>query len=196
MALVTLQNFRDYFPQGSGSALSDNLIRDVLDRAQALIELEIGHSLDDAATATVTVYGDGSDYLTLPRHVQDSVTEVTAPTGYTVPTYIQTNGYLRATAATTYLGQRPYPGYWGRWGYGVPYAVTATWGTRATTNDAVQAVLELAIEIYKAREGTSPAGVVGVDGAGALTVPLAYPARTTRFIKLRRAAATMPARIV
>jgi hypothetical protein len=195
MALATLQQFREYYPQGSGSALTDSLIADVLERAEAILALEIGHPLDDAAPSSVTVYGDGSDYLTLPRHVQGSVSAVTAPTGYTVPTYIQTNGYLRATAATTYLGQRPYPGYWGRWGYGVPYTVTATWGTRATSADLTEAVLELAVEIYRGRD-SGFSGTVGVDGAGALVVQPTYPPRVARIIKLHRAAATMPARIV
>lgn len=189
MALASLQQFRDYYPQGSGSALSDNLIGAVLDRAQAILELEIGHPLDDATTATTTVYGDGTDYLILPRHVPGSVTAVTAPTGYTVPTYIQTGGALRAVAATTYLGRRPYPGYWGRWGDGVPYAVSATFGTRATSIDLTQACLELAVVIYDARQGTSPGGIVGVDGSGSLIIPLAYPPRVARIIKLHRAAA-------
>jgi hypothetical protein len=183
MALATLQQFREYYPQGSGSALSDSLIRDVLDRAEAILELEIGYPLDDAAVETRTIYGSGSNFLTLPRHIADSVTEVTAPSGYLVPTYIKTAGGLAATTDGIYY--RHLPGYSPAWIDGVPYAVTATWGTRATTADLTEACLELAVEIYRGRD-SGFSGTVGVDGAGALVVAPTYPPRVARIIKLYR----------
>jgi hypothetical protein len=89
--------------------------------------------------ATATVYGNGTAYLPLPAFEPESVTLVEAPSGYTVPEYIEQDGHLVVVDTTGRIpnlrGYTPWFVDWGGtavlWAAGVPYTVTATF-TAAT----------------------------------------------------------------
>jgi hypothetical protein len=103
--------------------------------------------------ATAVVYGDGTDFLEPPAFTAGSVTLVTAPTGYTVPDYIEQDGLLvvvdslaRRRSLSEYAA---FPADWPHgWTYGVPYTVTATYtaalpsGTASTASADESDVLE------------------------------------------------------
>jgi len=136
-------------------------IQDRLDWATAIIHIELGLTalLTTATAATKTVYGDGTAFLALPAHTPDSVTLVTQTGGYSIPDYIQRDGYLIVTDATGirtsygYAGLTPGFGAYGVWAYGVPYAVTAAYGVSDDVLDALRAAnLELAVQLWRYRD--------------------------------------------
>lgn len=101
---------------------------------------------------TIVVYGDGTAYLPLPAYVVGSITAVSAPTGYTVPSYIEADGYLVATDSTgvrrSAIGS-PWPvadetRVGSSWRAGVPYSITALFGGDTVVWTEAEALDELA----------------------------------------------------
>lgn len=171
MAYASVAELREYLDQVPSGAPVDARLQSVLNRASAIIDREIGFSFGTAAATTRTVYGDGTDYLRPPAFVSGSVTAVTTLSGYTVPGYVEREGFLVVTYADT-LG--PYRGVTalvgrgapvGGWLFGVPYAVAATFGYSSTPPDIVEACLEIAVDLWRFKDAGSIKSV-GVEGAG------------------------------
>jgi hypothetical protein len=125
--------------------------------ATALIDNELGYSFEATNTTPQIVYGDGTPYLKLPAdYVSGAV--VTAPSGYTVPTYVERDGYLITTDTygVIYHGT-PYSSLTlatlyspGVWLAGVPYTIAATYGYGATVPvDIKQLCIEIAVMVRK-----------------------------------------------
>lgn len=180
---ATVIEMREYLPQLLASGATDATLTKILARATQIIDTYLGYSFTVASevASAQTVYGDGTDYLVLPTFISGSVTGVTAPTGYSVPDYIEQSGAL-VIARDGVIGL-PY----GRgtiyhygvdyawpagWLSGVPYTVTARYGVAAIPADIVEACLEIAIRIWKAKDagfsdvvGVGDGGAVGYNGA-------------------------------
>jgi hypothetical protein len=200
-SLATVEEFRRYMDSiGAQTDDADTLIQDTLDRASAIVLTEVTHGYS-AATGTATVYGTGSDQLVLPVFVAGTVTSVTAPTGYSVPTYVEQNGRLVVASSNGVVygyGHRGYRGWssngYGGWIAGVPYTVHAMFGWGATVPDDIkEATLEIAIAIYRGREAGF-SDVVGVAGTGEVAYTGKYPKRADAILKRYRQAAN-PLRI-
>lgn len=182
MPYATVAQMRANLKQINLSADSDALLLEKLNAATQVIDTELGFSFGTAAAGTRVVYGDGTDYLEPPAFVTGSVTAVTAPTGYTVPTYTVINGVLIVTRdglIGPYYGADSLSGRLydplGGWLAGVPYTVAATYGYSAVPADIVECCLELAVRMWRARDAGF-SDVVGVDGAGAVGYNGKYPA--------------------
>lgn len=151
----------------------DGAIRAALAAAEAIVNLELGYSFAAAAPGTAVLYGDGTDYLKLPAtYVEGSVTAVTAPSGYTVPDYVEQEGYL-VVSRDGVLGAYPYRGlsypygYGYGWQRGIAYTVAGNFGNSAP-DDIKLAVREIATQLWRFRDAGG-AEVVGND-AGVRTV--------------------------
>jgi hypothetical protein len=160
----------------------DTLLQVCLDDAQAIIDGELGFPLAAAAVGTQVVYGNGTAYLLPPPHTAGSVTAVTAPTGYTVPTYVQRNGVLVTTDASGLL-YSPVPPDWaaynpffstpGVWAAGVPYTVVATFGAAAADLLVCRRItLELSVQLWRFRD-SGGSSVQGTETA-VITVKNAF----------------------
>lgn len=163
---------------GTPNEAQDVLFQSCIDDAQAILDGELGFTLAAADDTDVVVYGDGTAYLTPPPHTAGSVTLVTAPTGYTVPDYVQQNGVLVTTDANGFMYPRypSSPTWWswqadpfiassGVWTAGVPYTVSATFGAAAADLLVARRItLELAVQIYRFRD-SGGATVVSTDAA-------------------------------
>lgn len=177
---------------------NDAKIQRVLDRATAIIDLYLGSSFTLSTIAgTRIVYGDGTDYLEPPAFVSGSVTAVTAPTGYTIPTYTVIDGVLIITRdsllgplyGSEALAGRLYTPL-GGWLAGVPWTVAATYGYSTYPTDIVEACLEIAVDLWRFKDAGSIKSV-GVEGAGIVTGKGLPP--TAKLILDRRLAdATFP----
>lgn len=183
MSLATVTHFRDYMDQIPASAATDTKIQAVLDRASTIIEGEVGITFTvPAAASTRTVYGDGTDYLVLPRFVTVSgtVTAVTSLSGVSIPTYVEQAGALVVTrdgvigqpSGGSYLitGYSPYGG----WSAGIPYTIAASYGFAAVPADIIECCLELSVRIWRAKDAGF-SDVVGVEGGGAVGYSGTYP---------------------
>lgn len=118
-----------------------------------------------ASASNLTVYGEGSNYLRLPPYVEGTLnTALTLPEGYTVPTFIERDGYL-ILSSDGVLSVRiaPFPSVYGGWYTGVPITISAKWGYESTPEDVKMAVIELVLNLWRE---TDPASVklVGLEG--------------------------------
>lgn len=192
MSYATVADMRDYLDQLPASVATDAKLQDILDRATAIIDTDLGFAFGTTSTTTATVYGDGTDYLQPPRFVAGSVTAVTAPTGYTAPSYVEQDGWLvvtrggrigtpRAGALYTYdpIYEVSVPS--AGWLTGLPYTVAATYGYASVPADIVECCLEIAVRIYKAKDAGF-SDVVGVDGSGAVGYSGALPNLVKRIL--------------
>lgn len=102
----------------------------------------------DPATARV-LYGGGFSFLSLPPYTAplDSGA-VTMPSSYTVPNFLEDDGFLWILDSE---GNRV-PDNSLLWPYGVPVTVTAKWGYERTPDDVKEAVIELTVAKFRARD--------------------------------------------
>lgn len=185
MAYATVAQFRAYFSHVRSEVSepgTDALIQAVLDRATAIIDRVIDVAFDaTSAVTTEVVYGDGTDFLPLPIDTQaGTVTAVTAPSGITVPDYVERPRFLvitrggftgRPLESTALLDYYSYTG----WRQGVPYTIAATYGYTSVPADITEVCLELAGRIWRGKEAGF-SDVVGVEGGGAVGYESALPA--------------------
>ena len=143
--------------------------------ATALIDNELGYSFEATNTTPQVVYGDGTPYLKLPADYLGPITGVTAPSGYTVPDYVERDGYLITTDSSGVLYERTLSSlaygytYASVWLPRVPYTIAATYGYGATVPiDIKQLCIEIAVMVRK-YAATGGSDVVGTETA-AVTV--------------------------
>lgn len=163
-------------PSVTVAAANDAKIQKVLNRATQIIDTLLGFSFTlSGSPSTQVVYGDGTDYLQPPAFVAGSVTAVTAPSGYTVPSYVVADDLLVVTRdglmgplyGSEAIAGRLY-GPLGGWLAGVPYTVAATFGYSVYPADIVEACLEIAVDLWRFKDAGS-IKMVGVEGAGVVT---------------------------
>lgn len=172
MAYTTkLQVKRSYLPQLLETTEHDGAIEYYIDVASAVIDLTTQTTFPTAAAGTQVVYGDGTDYLVPPAFVAGSVTAVTAPSGYDVPSYVERNGVLVVTRSG--LTGRAYSGppsltYWypySGWQDGVPYTIAATFGYSTNVLSVVEhCACEIAVRLWRFKDAGG-SEVIGADAA-------------------------------
>ena len=176
-ASLTEVRRRRFGGSGSGgsattTALPDNELEALIEQASRFLDLAVGvepgyfnpPAYPDATPQTF--YGQGISYLRLPPYVAGSLsTTLTAPTGYTLPTFIERDGYLIITDTNglTPHGQWRYPYYTTGWWEGVPITVSAIWGFEQVPPDVKLATIELVINLVRE---TDPATLKLTDLAG------------------------------
>lgn len=138
------------FPTGSGATVVNGTV--------TFTE----YGADVLATAKV-FYGDGTHYLRLDPYVAGTLnTTITLPDNYTVPTFVERDGYLvQASNGVT----PPFaPSIWSTgWYRGVAVTVTALWGFESTPADIQSAVIEMVINLWREVD-TVAIKLVGIDG--------------------------------
>lgn len=157
----------------SGASITlttDALLQGCLDRATATVRSALRSMLADptfdwaawASASTKIVRSYGGEYLRIPAHQAGSVTLIeevaaTNPTSYTTVA----DEWLQEASGRIY---RP-----NGWLVGQRYRVTAVWGYGPTAPDqVVEAVLELAVNIWRSRDKGGFTETVGVEGGGAV----------------------------
>lgn len=206
MAYATVDQLRRYIQQAPDGSDEDVRLAEILDRASAIVDLVVGYTFDTATVGTRVVYGDGTSYLPLPPFETGTVTTVTSISSVTVPNYVVEGNSLRAVDSQgikpsyprTYHRHAWYTGYeddvtnghvvlfgGGRvttaWRAGVPYTVSAAWGSASINPAVVEATLEIAADIYKTKDAGF-ATVIGVEGAGAVNIRNALPLKAKTIL--------------
>lgn len=183
----------------------DDLLTALLLRASRIFDTQTGHSPGYfgpvGSASDKVIIGDGSNYLTLPPYV--SIASVSVPAGYDTPTYIEVadDASGRQYLVRTYQGVvapafpspywqggigSPFPSGIG-WLRGVPVTVNATWGYTAVPEDVKQAVIELTVAMFRAKDPAYEK-VLTVDGSQILTpaMPPRVQAIADRYRENRR----------
>jgi hypothetical protein len=159
----------DHLKQLLETTEHDGALTRCLDDATAIIDLELGYAFAaSAASGTRVLYGDGSTMLRLPPDAS-TVTLVTAPSGYTVPTWAEIDGYLVVVdeygvqVGSRWPSSLTYDAYWPDvWAPGVPYTVSATYG--GIPLPIARLTCELATQLWRFREAGG-SDTVGTESA-------------------------------
>lgn len=172
MPYATLAQLRQYLDQVPVNATMDALLAAILDRASALIDLDVGHGWAIATATTALVFGDGTDYLSIPQpYVAGSVTAVSTTANITLPAYVESSGLLVARTTEGWLfppaipsGVGGYGARAGAWLRGVPYTIAASYGYGAAPAALTEACLEIAADLYRFRDAGSIKAAGAADG--------------------------------
>lgn len=141
--------------QATETALPDAQVTALLTRASRFFDLLCGVSPGyfEAASGTATsrtFYGNGTQFLKIDRYVPGSLNAIlTYPDGYTVPAFVERDGYLVVKDSAGVLIAHPYGCCGYGWYAGVPITVSAKWGYESTPEDVKLAVIELAINLWR-----------------------------------------------
>ena len=130
---------------------------------------------DDVASARV-FYGDGLEYLLLDSFVEDSITAVSLPAGYTVPTYrvigdALVRSHLDPNASGTDYKLNTTLFTETGWPKGVQVTVTARWGSSTVPLWVVEATIETSLAMWRDRDKAN-VRVTGLDGQTTIYDPL------------------------
>lgn len=169
MSYATVAQLRQYLklptatssPPATNGAVTetDTVLQAVLDRATALIDevLMFSFAAYPGSATSKSIIGRFSRYLELPPHEAGSVTAVVdnnytvASTDYTVLT--SDDGRRVSLYKST---------YWS----GPRVVVTAKWGYGPAPDSIVEVCLELAVNIWRAKDKAQFSDAIGVDPVG------------------------------
>jgi hypothetical protein len=174
MAYATYAELLQYLPQADTTGENAAALEAVLDRATSIVDGYLGFSYGDypASATAKTIHNYGVADFALPPHEAGSVTAVafngTAVTTYQIIEDDRGNEVLLGTADTGWA-YTTYP----LWTRG-RYVVTAKWGYGPVPDRVKQVVLELAVNIWAAKEAARFSAVVGVEGGGAVGYEQAF----------------------
>jgi len=191
---VTTAEVRAYGYQSLAS--DDAILAPIITRASRLFDTETRRAVNyfakgDAGQVASArkFWGRGTDYLKLDPYLTGTITTVTMPAGYTVPTYLEANHNARPELnmpGEFYLirtygdnEERSFSHinrYSGGWPESVRVTITAKWGWDAVPDDVKEAVAETVINIWRTRD-MAFARAVGVEGVAVINDPLPPRAR-------------------
>lgn len=173
-AYITVAQIKQYLDQLSSVVTHDTVLGLIADRATAFVNEYLGvtTNLTAAASATRVLYGDGGLFLSTDIPIASvTVGGVTAPSGYTVPTWALLNGVLRIVDTLGVVVQPRYRSldatwlYSYGWGVGVPYTVVGTFGYSADDLAVVtEACLQTAVQLWRYKD-SGGSETIGAEGA-------------------------------
>lgn len=163
---ATAVQLRAYLSQVGSTVPNDTLLTDCLTRATDMVRNALRAVLADpafdytiAAASTIIVTGYPTASLSLPAHTIGSVTLVEHETSTTPFTYTAiTDVWSEDSSGRLYR-----PGGW----TAQRFRITASWGYGATIPPAIEELtLELAVNLWRAKDKGGYSETVGVDGSG------------------------------
>lgn len=117
-------------------------------------------------------YGTGSVYLFLPPHY--GTLTLSMPTAYTAPEWVDVEGALRTKSSDGVIFE-PLASNRTFWPSGVAVTVTAKWGFEAIPEDVKEAVIELAVAMFRSKD---QAFMKAVDLQNNVLITKVVPERT------------------
>lgn len=166
---ASVDQLRAYLSQTSTNSANDALLEAVLTRATDMVRSAIRAAIPDplfdyaayGAASTRIVQGYPTTMLPLPAHQPGSVTLVEQETIASPPTY--------AAIADTWIetDSRLYRA--GVWWF-ARYRVTAVWGYGPVPPAVEELTLELAVNLWRAKDKGGYSEIVGVEGSGGVRV--------------------------
>lgn len=141
------------------------------------------------ATEDRTFYGDGTNYLLVDPHpgTIDS-DDVELPDTYTVPNFVDKDGYLiitdsRGRLMSQHNNSYGYSYWWTGWPEGCPVTINSIWGFAEAQEDVKEAILELVIAMSRSRDS---AFLKAIDLENQQVINEAIPKRTREVVQRRR----------
>lgn len=178
MSYASTDQLRGYLKQipadVAPSTTNDDLLQAVLDRSTSMVNdalgfAGVGGAFATWATAATTrdVRGEGGEWLYPPSYQPDSVDTVSEvySKGLTSETTHAVTDWAEEEASQA-PGGRLYRS--GGWGDRAWYRIGAIWGYGPAPNSIVEVTLELAVNLWRAKDAGRFSNVVGVEGGGAV----------------------------
>ena len=169
MAYATVAQLREYLPDVPVDAENDALLTNVLERATAIVEAELGFAFAGyeptdygyLAEPKDVYSGIGGPWLYLPAHMPESVTAVdlVASRGSDNESTEAVTEYVEETRYRLYLDAGWLPRRW--------YRVAAVWGYGAVPAEIVEVTLEVAVNIWRGRDAMNWSTELGATSGGA-----------------------------
>ncbi len=168
MAYATITQLREYLGQVATGTAEDAKLAAVLERATAIVDHALGFSFAEytAAASDRDVQSIGGTYLELPAYQAGSITYIKQ---------VSSRGASDESVETItdWLAEetfRPYQVYrHGGWTDGAWYRITAKWGYGAPPADIVEVTLEVAVNIWRAKDASFGQSELGVQGSGGVS---------------------------
>lgn len=165
MAMVTVEQFREYYEQLPAGLAIDTKIGHAIDRAEDIVVKALGFTFEadgfvwsSVAASQKRVQSEKSKHLKLPPYLYGSITSLVTMVGSGSTATIGTSEVAdyEETRDQFYLYRSA------GWG-GVRYAVTAKWGYGAAPASIVELILELAVNIWRQKAQGLFQQVMGVN---------------------------------
>jgi hypothetical protein len=162
MAYATVAQVRAYLPQLPNDSETDALLADILERATDAVAAVMGFRFEGYVDDFKKVAGSGTVYLILPPHAPLSVETVADNEGEQV------------------TGWEPYGRTWlfhpDGWGT-TRYTIGAQWGYGDPPPGIQEVTLEVAVNIWRAKDAARFSDYVGVAEGGAVAYAGAFTAQ-------------------
>lgn len=162
MAYATVAQLRAYLPQLPNDEATDDLLEALLERATDAIAAVMGMRFEGFVDDFKKVAGTGTVYLVLPPHIQLSVETVADADG------VQVTGW--EVYGRTWLF---HPDGWGT----TRYTIGAQWGYGDPPPSIQEVALEVAVNMWRAKDAARFSDEVGVHGEGAVPYEGAFTAQ-------------------
>lgn len=187
---ATVAQMRGNLDQLKAGAVETALLQDKLDSAQDLIDLELGFAFAGYLTAAAaqSFSTRAGRLLHLPYYQAGTLTAVAlvyeddgrpaapAYSSLTLPAAWPFTDYEAESDDHTYLWR---PSGWP----GGRYTATAKWGYGTASDSIVELCLEVARDLWFAREASMSSEVAGVQGAGAVPIQYAWTHRQYKVLQ-------------
>ena len=161
---ITVDDLRAYLQQTKPGAEHDATLQKICARATSIVNGALGFVYAGYLIGMKQVRAYGTDRLYLPPYEPGSITSVVWGS-YTVPSGDYTeDSEARALIKSGTTLNLLLPWSWGT----ATYAVTANWGYGDPPESIVEVCLEVAINIWRAKEKGGFTEVVGTEGGGAV----------------------------
>ena len=168
MAYATITQLREYLGQVATGATEDAKLAAVLDRATAIVNGALGFSFAPytAAASALDVQSNGGVYLEVPAYQAGSITTIyeVSSRGTSAESTTLVSDWLAEETFRPYLVYRN-----GGWPDGTWYRITAKWGYGAPPADIVEVTLEVAVNIWRAKDASFGQSELGVQGGGSVS---------------------------
>lgn len=167
MAYASVEQLRAYLEQTDEG--DESLLTDILERAEALVDEELGFSfidwdVDAEPSERDVKCGAGGEYLYLPAHDEGSVASVEA-------VYARGAETETTEAITDYTVEPRWRLYRrAGWVRGQWYRVAAIWGYGPPPTAITEVTLEVAANLWRGRHAVGWTSAVGAEGGGSVQV--------------------------
>ena len=168
MSYATVAQLRSYLAQVATGAAKDAELQSVLDRANAILDgaLGFGFAAWGEVASAKDVRGSRDAYLRPPAYEADSLSAISV-------VYSRAESYESTSEVTGWVvdeEMRPYRVYRGSGWPETWYRVTAIWGYGPAPENAIEAEIGIARNIWRSRDAAHFSATVGVEGAGSVAV--------------------------
>lgn len=177
---ATATQFRATYPDAAAS--DDAALGAILTRASGIVDGITGAAFVVAGAASVRAFfGSGTPYLALDPFADATIapSAVVMGDGYDKPAFVTSPPYLVTLDSAGLRSNRVV------WPPNVPVTVTAAYGYAAPPDDVVEAVLEIALAIWRETYAQMKPG----DWRGSVGVDFQIPPRAKEILNRARAQA-------